>query len=464
MNPLVILLLGMVVVLGAILVLRLNAFLALIGAAMLVSLLAPGDPVGKMARVAEAFGRTAGTIGIVIALAAVIGKAMMDSGAADRIVVAFLKLLGEKRGAAALCATGYVLSIPVFFDTVFYLLIPLGRSMHRRTRRNYLKYVCAIAAGAAATHTLVPPTPGPLAVAGQLGIDLGTMILMGMLVAVPAAAAGLWYAGWIDRRMPIALRGDSDAADGVPAMEATPPRALPALLPALAPIALPVLLISANTIVLAQTTGPGTHAALWQAIKPWTAILGNPNFALLLAAGIALWVYVRQRSATRERLAVLVEESLMSGGIIILITSAGGAFGAMLQAAGVGSAVQGLFRGAGPGSGLLFLLLAFGVSGLMKTAQGSSTVAMITTAAMLSAMLPRPGMLPFNAVYVATAIAGGSLIGDWMNDSGFWVIAKMSGLTEVETLKSWSVVAAIVGTTAFLVTLGLALIFPLVGR
>lgn len=458
MSPILILLLGMAVVLGAILLLRLNAFLALIGAALLVSLLAPGDAPTGVARVAEAFGRTVGTIGIVIALAAIIGKSMLDSGAADRIVGAFLRVLGEERGAAALAGSGYILSIPVFFDTVFYLLVPLARSMHRSTHRHYLKYLMAIAAGAAATHTLVPPTPGPLAVAGTLGVDLGTMILMGMVVALPAAIAGLLYAGWIDRRMPITLRAD---ADGVPEMEATAPRVLPGLVASLAPILLPVLLISGNTVVAAQLAGPGPHPAFWSAVRPYTATLGNPNLALLLAAGIAMWVYARQRHASREKMAAMVEESLMSGGIIILITSAGGAFGASLQAAQIGPAIQRLFSSAGPSSGLVFLFMAFGVSALMKTAQGSSTVAMITAAAMLSAMLPHAGGLPFHTVYICTAIAGGSLIGDWMNDSGFWVIAKMGGLTEVETLKSWTVVAAIVGTTSFITTLILAIVLPM---
>src|SRR6266567_4346001 len=137
MHPLLILLVGMATILGGILGLRLNAFLALVTAAIVVSLLAPGEPAAKIAR-----------------------KAMMDSGAADRIVRAFIGLLGEQRSATALCATGYVLSIPVFFDTVFYLLVPLARSGYARTNRYYLKYLLAIAAGAGATHTLVPPTPG----------------------------------------------------------------------------------------------------------------------------------------------------------------------------------------------------------------------------------------------------------------------------------------------------------------
>src|SRR5881392_3071340 len=153
MHPLLILLVGMATILAGIVGLRLNAFLALITAAIVVSLLAPGEPAVRIGRVAEGFGRTAGTVGVVIALAAIAGQAMMNSGAADRIVRAFLALLGVERGATALCATGYVLSIPVFFDTVFYLLVPLARTMYGRTNRNYLKYLLAIAAGAGATRS-----------------------------------------------------------------------------------------------------------------------------------------------------------------------------------------------------------------------------------------------------------------------------------------------------------------------
>jgi len=158
MHPLLILLIGVVTVIGLILVLRLNAFLALIMAAILVSLLAPGAWPAKVARVGEAFGSVAGKIGIVIALAAIIGQCLMESGAADRIVRSLLRVLGESRAAAALLAAGFVLSIPMFFDTVIFLLVPLARSLWRRTRKNYVLYITALAAGAAITHTLVPPT------------------------------------------------------------------------------------------------------------------------------------------------------------------------------------------------------------------------------------------------------------------------------------------------------------------
>src|SRR5256886_10929425 len=168
MHPMLILLVGMATILAGLLGLGVTGFLALIAAAIVVSLLAPGEPAVKIARVAEGFGHTAGTVGLVIARAAIAGQVVLGSGAADRIVRAFLALLGEKRGATALCATGYVLSIPVFFDTVFYLLVPLARSMHARTDRNYLKYLLAIAAGAGGAHNPGPPTPRQHAVHGGL--------------------------------------------------------------------------------------------------------------------------------------------------------------------------------------------------------------------------------------------------------------------------------------------------------
>ena len=459
MHPLLILLVGMATILVGIVGLRLSAFLALITAAIVVSLLAPGEAAVKIGRVAEGFGRTAGTVGVVIALAAITGKAMMDSGAADRIVRAFLGLLGIERGATALCATGYVLSIPVFFDTVFYLLVPLARSMHGRTNRNYLKYLLAIAAGAAATHTLVPPTPGPLAIAGTLGVDLGTMVLVGIVVALPAAWVGLLFAGWVDRRMPVVPPA---ATAAVGASAATQP--LPGLIPSLLPIVLPVLLISSHTVVASMTARPGAHLVIWSALAPYTTIIGNPNLALLVSAGVALWVYARQRRVSRADLAELVDSSLMGAGFIILIIAASGAFGVALQASQIGPVIERAFVGkaAGAGSGLVFLFLGFGVASLIKIAQGSSTVAMITAAAMLAAMLPANcGGLPFHTVYVATAIASGSLVGTWMNDSGFWLFSKMGGVTELDTLTSWTPVLAVVGVTSMVTTIVLALLVPL---
>ena len=448
MVPLLILLLAILVVVGMIVGLRINAFVALITAAIIVSLLSPGDWAEKISRVAVAFGSTAGSIGIVIAMAAVIGVTMMASGAADRIVQAFLGLLGHKRGGTALAASGFVLSIPVFFDTVFYLLVPLARSMFSATGRDYLKYVVAIAAGAAATHALVPPTPGPLVIAENLSIDLGTLILIGALVALPATTLGLFYAGWLNRKMPVPMRE-------VPGVEidSTALQSLPSLGSSVLPIVLPVLLISGKTVVLPILDSSSAAAH-------WIMVLGDPNMALLLAGIAATALYIRMRRPSREGLAQLLEQSLMSGGLIILITAAGGTFGAMLKEAQIGPAISTMFAGAEQTSGVAMLLLGFGIASLLKFAQGSSTVAMITASAMLAAMIT-PGSLGFDVVYLGTAIGAGSLVGSWMNDSGFWIYAKMSGLTEVETLKSWSLLLVILGATGGLVTLLLSWIMPL---
>jgi GntP family gluconate:H+ symporter len=250
-----ILAIGIATVTGLIVVLRVNAFIALITAALVVSILAPGEWALKVNRVATEFGNTAGAIGIVIALAAVIGKAMMDSGAADRVVQFFLKLLGEKRSTVAMTGAGFILSIPVFFDTAFYLLVPLARSLHRNTKKHYLKYLMAITTGGVITHTLVPPTPGPLFMASQLGVDLGLMMLMGIAVGIPSAAAGLCFSIWLDARMPIEMRPfegeEAETADTLTS-ESQP---MPNLLLALAPILLPIVLISVNSIVKVQCSG-----------------------------------------------------------------------------------------------------------------------------------------------------------------------------------------------------------------
>lgn len=449
MTPILILLLGIIIVVGLIVGLRINAFVALIAAAIVISILSPGEWSTKITRVATAFGTTAGSIGIVIAMAAVIGVTMMNSGAADRVVQAFIRLLGQERGSPALAASGFMLSIPVFFDTVFYLLIPLARSLFTQTGRNYLKYVIAIAAGAAATHALVPPTPGPLIIAENLSVDLGIMILVGITVALPAAILGLIYASWLNRRMTVPMR-DVPGVD----TEATVLDTLPGLGFSVLPIVLPILLIAGKTIFLPLLDNDSILAR-------WIIVLGDPNMALLLAAAVSTAVYIQMRRPSRENLGKLIEQSLMSGGLIILITAAGGTFGAMLKEAQIGPAISDLFAGASGTSGLGMLILGFGIASLLKFAQGSSTVAMITASAMLAAMIAPEQDLGFNVVYLGTAIGAGSLVGSWMNDSGFWIYSKMSGLTEVETLKSWSVLLVILGISAGLMSVILSLLLPL---
>jgi H+/gluconate symporter-like permease len=202
----------------------------------------------------------------------------------------------------------------------------------------------------------------------------------------------------------------------------------------------------------------------WRKKADTSKLYGNANFALLVSAVIALLLYVQQRKPSRREFGLAVENALMSGGLIILITSAGGAFGAMLQAAQIGPAIQDMFTGDGGRSlsGIMLLVLGFFMASLLKVAQGSSTVAMITASAIVAGMFT-PDALSFHPVYIATAIGAGSLVGSWMNDSGFWIFAKMGGVTEVEALKSWLPMLAVMGVVALLVTIVMALVLPMGG-
>lgn len=451
LNPILILIIGIALLIAMIIILRLNAFVALITTAIIISLLSPGDFADKVTRVGQAFGTVVGGIGIVIALAAIIGKCLMDSGAADRIVRSFLKILGEKRAPTALMLSGFVLSIPVFFDTVFYLLVPLARSLWRRTRRNYILYLTAIVAGAAITHTLVPPTPGPLFMASELKIDVGLMMMMGLLIGLPTAVLGVLVCKIINRFVDIPMRPYA----GQDEPEALEDDQLPPFWISFAPIALPVILISMNTIVKALGVG-GVMAQI-------AAVLGHRDMALLLSAVLAMFVLVYYRSLSFKDLAKRTETALMSGGIIILITAAGGAFGAMLREAGIKDWLQTVIGDQGQTVGLTMLLMAFAVAVVMKFAQGSGTVSMITTVTMFAAMGVTQEMLGCNLVYLAMAIGSGSLVGDWMNNSGFWIFARMSVLTETETLKSWTILTASLGVIGLGITLLLASIMPMNG-
>jgi GntP family gluconate:H+ symporter len=449
LNPILILIIGVALLIAMIIVLRLNAFVALITTAIIISLLSPGDFATKVGRVGQAFGQVAGGIGIVIALAAIIGKCLMDSGAADRIVRSFLKILGEKRAPTALMLSGFVLSVPVFFDTVFYLLVPLARSLWSRTRKDYILYVTAIVAGSAVTHTLVPPTPGPLFMASELKIDVGLMMMIGLLIGLPTAALGVLVCKLINRRMDIPMRPYAGQAEPDPLEDDQ----LPPFWISFAPIALPVILISMSTIAKALSIS-GTTAKI-------IAVLGHRDMALLLAAACAMFVLVRYRKISFKELAKRAETALMSGGIIILITAAGGAFGAMLREAGIKEWLESQMGGQGQTIGFVILLTAFAVAVVMKFAQGSGTVSMITTVTMFAAMDITPQMLGCNLVYLAMAIGSGSLVGDWMNNSGFWIFARMSVLTETETLKSWTILTAALGVIGLGLTLLLAFVMPM---
>ncbi|MAC51523.1 MAG: gluconate transporter [Gimesia sp.] len=404
-------------------------------------------------RVAAGFGSTCAKIGILIALAAIIGMSLLESGAAERIVRSAIQFVGEKLAPVAFMASGFLLAIPVFFDTVFYLLIPLGKAMRIRTGKNYLLYVLAIVTGGTMAHSLVPPTPGPLFVAEQLNVDIATMMMGGLIVGSIAALFGLGYATLINKHCELPFRDSADVTqEDLQKLATKKIEDLPPLWLSLLPILLPVVLIAGSTLLKFKTIS----SQLSEQTQTLITTLGNKNIALGIATVIALWTLIRQKKSSMGALSESIQTSLYTGGVIILITAAGGAFGSVLQQTGVSFLIESLPQV----SPLMLVTLAFLITTAIRTAQGSSTVAMITTVGILGG-IAESTTLGFHPVYLALAIGCGSKPISWMNDSGFWVIGKMSGMTEGETLKFISPMTALMGIVGFIVVLLGVQFFPM---
>lgn len=468
--------------------LRLHAFIALIFAALLAGLLSrPFSPavLGKLPAGVRAaaehnhwlatveltmleFGNVAGSVAISIGLAAIIGLALMESGAADKVTRRFLALFGEKRAGVALLVSTYVLSIPIFFDTMFMLMVPLAKALRLRTGRDYLLYLMAICCAGVVMHSMTVPHPGPLAMVDNLRVDVGGSLVWGILGGILPCAAGYWFATRLNRKFEIPLRETPGTTLAeLQRITGKPESELPSFLASITPVILPILLITfASFFAVVQKSYPGVVAALggaeaFAAAGVWIAFIGNKNIALLLGTAIALAVLARQRGLGLRQVEKLLGPPIETAGVIILITSAGGAFGLMLRNAGVGDAI----KAAATGAEVNLLLLAWLVAAVIRVAQGSATVAMLTTSAMVFPMMdPDAGVvLPFNALYVYLAIGFGAFTSSWMNDSGFWVVNRLSGMTEAETLKTWTVMLTVTSVAGLVMILVFSKLLPLAG-
>jgi len=464
MNPLLLLACGLVIVVGGILWLRMHAFLALVLGAFAVALLTPAPTLrtyaetrvakGEMtakaaaafpakpaaARVADEFGRTCASLGILIAMAGILGEAMLLSGSAESIANALLRTLGAARAHWAFFITSFVLCIPVFFETVFYLLSPLTKVVARRTGRNYLLLVMCTVAGGTITHSLVPPTPGPLFAAQALGVPLWQMMGMGTLIGTGAALFGVAFAHFSNRRHTLEIPAEETAA-----AETAPPRKLPPLWLALVPFFLPVLLIGLEASI--ETT-PGTTLA-------WVVrTFGEKDMAVTLGTLVALLTLARQGGLAPTTKAVQL--ALGTGATILLIIGAGGAFGGVLRQTGISETLGAMLAG----THFLALPAVFLITALVRTAQGSATVAMITAAPIAKAFIDGGGT-HIAPVYLAIAIGCGSKPFPWMNDGGFWIISRLSGLREDQTLRTISPMMSLQGVAGLVLTMLAAWIFPL---
>ncbi|TDB68229.1 GntP family permease [Arundinibacter roseus] len=480
-DPLFILLIGVFLVVGGIIGLKLHPFLALIMGALVVAFLTPADAVEQFGlskglsveaanalsrksigeRLATEFGNTCARIGILIVMAAIIGKSLLESGAAERIIRSLLRLFGIEQAPAAFLVSSFFLGIPVFFDTVIFLMMPLVKAMTLRLGKNYLLLVMCIMAGAAMANSLVPPAPGPLFLISEMHIPIGLMMIAGAIVGLFTITSGYFFSKWANQKWPIEIRDSLDARlEDIRIVAAREDKELPSLGLSLLPVLIPLSFICADTALSALAKAGiaplGTSDYAQGFLAP-VSFFGDKNIALISGAIVALLVLISQKKTNKEAFAAFVQAALLSAGGIILITAAGGAFGGMLQQTGISLRIAGLTAG----YQMALIPLAFLISAVIRTAQGSATVALITVSGILSGMADTAN-LGFHPVYLGLAIGCGSKLVPWMNDSGFWIICKLSNLTEREALKTITPLLAVMGLTGLIVIMIGAKLFPLI--
>lgn len=400
--------------------LKMHAFLALLLTAFGFGILAgmPLDVVVKS--VNEGFGGTIGSIGIVIVLGSVIGTFLEKSGGAWRLAEGILKLTGKKRVPLTMSIMGYVVSIPVFCDSGFVILSSLNKALAKRAGISLAAGAIALSLGLYTTHTMVPPTPGPIAAAGILQADLGLVILWGMIIAAIACVAGWVFAVTVAAKVDVPPYKDGEEPAALPSL-ADAPAPLPSLLPIFVPIVLIVL--KSLSDFPAKPFGTGTVAYV-------LSFIGQPVVALMLGLGLALFL---PKKLDRDMLgnSGWLGEAIVASAIIILITGAGGSFGKVLQNSGIAKVV-----GEGLATWHLGIFLPFLIAAGIKTAQGSSTVAIITTAGLMAPLMTPLGFdAPMARALVVVAIGAGSMVVSHANDSFFWVVTQFSNMTPEQGYK-----------------------------
>ncbi len=393
---------------------KLHPFLALIIAALFYGLCS-GIPLNQIVQsVNNGFGNTVSSIGIVIVVGCIIGTFLEESGGAYVMARSTLKLVGEKRVPLAMLILGYFISIPVYADSGFVILTPLNRALSKKAGITLAASACALGLGLTITHCLVPPTPGPIAAAGIMGADLGLVILMGITASIlPLLIAWLFVTKWASRTYidPAPNESDADIVEKV----ANAPSAAKSFLPVVVPLLLIVLKSVAS--FPSEPFGSGAFATV-------ISFIGEPVVALLIGMVLS---FTLPKKFDKEMLSTTgwVGKSLSSAAIIILITAAGGSFGMVLRDSGIADVLGDTLSKYNLGLWLPFLI-AFA----LKTAQGSSTVSIITTASIVAPLMGVMGFdSPLEKAILVTALCSGAMMVSHVNDSFFWVVTQMSGMS-----------------------------------
>ncbi|MBB5180366.1 Gnt-I system low-affinity gluconate transporter [Planomicrobium koreense] len=416
---------------------KLHAFVALLLVSLLVGI-AAGMPLGEViTSIQNGMGGTLGFVAVVVGLGAMFGKMLEVSGGAERLAATMINKFGEDKAQWALGITGFIVAIPVFFDVGFIILVPIVYGLARKTGKSLLHYGIPLLAGLAVTHSFIPPTPGPIAVAQLVNAELGWVILFGTLAGIPAMIlAGPVFGRYIGKKIHLEI------PDYMEIEEREYDKDLPSFGMITSLILIPLVLILLNTVssVLLEE---GNMA------RDIFVFLGHPFVALTIATLLTFYLLGTKRGYSRQEVQDIATKALEPAGIIILVTGAGGVFKQVLIDSGVGE-VLGEMMG---DSALPPIVLAFLIATAVRVAQGSATVAMVTAAGLITPLLEMVGMTGPALGLIVIAIASGATVLSHVNDSGFWLVNRYFGMDVKDTLRSWTVMETIIGLTGFIVVL-----------
>lgn len=426
---------------------KIHAFLALIIAGSIAGIVGGMTPLSVADAITAGFGGTLASVGIVIGMGVMMGRILEVSGAAETLAYSLIRVVGKKKEEWAMAISGFVVSIPIFADSAYIILNSLVRSLSKKTGKSVVGLGVALAFGLMITHAMVPPTPGPIGVAGIFGVDIGVMLAWGIVLGIPILVVGVMYAKWIGKKI-YQLPAET-GTDYVRPKEVIPypellelmddqAKNLPSLTRAILPIILPVILILMNTTLTALGLTEGYYEIL--------VFLGHPVIAV--AIGLIVSIYALAGDLTREDTIKRLEEGVQSAGMILLVTGAGGALGNVLRESGAGNFVAEKISDLP----IPALLIPFFVAIVVRLVQGSGTVAMITSASVSAPIL---ATLDVNMALAAQAACIGAFIFSYFNDSFFWVMNRMLGIDKVkEQMWVWtipSIICGVVGLAGLLI-------------
>lgn len=438
---LLIVLAAVVFLLFLVLKLKINAFIALILTSMFVGI-ATGMPLDSIIdSMQKGMGGTLGFVATVVGLGAIFGQMLESSGGAESMARYLIKKFGEKKAPFAMVLTGFFVGIPVFLDVGFIILVPIIYALSRDTKKSVLFYGIPLLAGLAVTHSFIPPTPGPVAVAEIINAELGYVIFWGFILGLPIAIlAGPIFGKYISKKI-IVFPPESIEENLQVKTENQPSFGL-----IISIIAIPLVLIVFATITDVLVKKSIISDGL---IPEIIGFIGHPFSALTISTLIAIYFLGIRKGFDKKTILELSTKALGPAGIIILITGAGGVLKQILVDSGIGT----MMAESVSGSALPPVLLAWILAAIVRVTQGSATVAMITAAGIMAPVLPIFNLGSSHTALVVIAIASGATLLSHVNDSGFWLVGKYFGLNEKQTLQSWTVMESIISVSGLVLTL-----------